>query len=731
MAGSVTSNMSIVAGRLSRWLEPREPELARQFTGRSPIGLGVLALLWAIALVGLMGGVLQDERLVQLAPGLAPMQFNTALCFALGAAGLLLRRTHRAVTVGLGSLMFVIAFATSLEYLTGAEFGIDTFFVDSQITDRTTHAGRMSAGTATCFMLASLAIILSSVRMSSRIRPLMLEFVALILFASSCQGLMAQSVMRGSEEIWPLFSGMAVQTSLGFICLAVALTDMSWATTRQSGASPVADWLLSTAFAVATLVDLITPVGVIGGIVYLPVIFLAGRAGSIPTTMWTAALATSVALLGFFWSPQQGADLQYSLFNRLGEVVAIWTVALLLCRVIREKQALRQSQQRYTLAVEAAKVGLWDQRLDGTENFWWSPVMYRLLGFNPGELAPSRRALAERLHPDDRWMVKSAYLEHLIRRTPYEVEMRLRHRTLGYRWYLCAGQAVWSKSGKPVRVTGTLLDIDDRKRAAQQRNEAEWVATVSHELRTPMTSCLGALAIAKSDRYGPLPGKVPELLDMAHASGARLVSLIDDLLAIQKLSSGHFEMNLAVASAHELCDAAIDAVSGAAVARGVTISRRYCVGNPRLRVDRERFVQVLVNFLSNAIKYGPEQGGVRVETDWNDTILRLSVVDEGPGIPESDRDRIFDKFFRVAAESHRQVGGAGLGLSICKSIVDGLGGHIGFDSQDGRGSAFWVEFPVVTWSEGEGRPQSPQRRKADGTDFPEVLTTALGEADVR
>ena len=213
-----------------------------------------------------------------------------------------------------------------------------------------------------------------------------------------------------------------------------------------------------------------------------------------------------------------------------------------------------------------------------------------------------------------------------------------------------------------------------------------------------MTSCLGALSIANSGRYGMLPEQVNRLLDLAQSNGSRLVSLVDDLLTSQRLSTGHFEMQLEVVPAHQVVRTAIEAVAHEAASRLVRVETELCIGNPKLRVDPDRLVQVLVNFLSNAIKYGPAGGSVTLRTVRSGSTLRMSVQDEGPGIPERDHHRMFERFFRVEADTHRQVGGNGLGLSISKSIVDGLGGRIGFDSPAGEGAKFWVEFPVVMWT---------------------------------
>lgn len=666
----------------------------RRFVGRSKLGVCALAAVLGLGLAGLLAG----WPGVTTADQQQAVTFDAALCLALAGAGLLLRSKLRAAPILAGMIMAALAVACFLQSALGVALFDSPPDMNPAEAAGAEFSAPMSGGAALCFLIGGVVVSLSSIRMPQRVRPAMLELVALILFLAATEGMLDRSIASRGEQIWPLFDGMSVLAAVGLMCLAVAFADMSWTTRRKSGFAPAADWLLTTAFLSAAVFDILSPVGVIGGLAYLPVIFLAARSGSNSLTIWTAATATLFALLAFLLSPQYGATIQYSVVNRMGEIAAIWTVAGLLCRVSRRTQALQKSEQRYTLAVDAGKVGLWDRRLDGSEPFWWSPVTYELLGYRPGDLTPSRGAFAERIHPDDRLRVKTAYHEHLAHRTPYEVELRLRHRTLGYRWFLCTGQATWSRSGRPVRVTGTLVDIDDRKRAERARSETEWVATVSHELRTPMTSCLGALGIAKSGRYGPLPDQVNKLLDLAQSNGSRLVSLVDDLLTSQRLSTGHFEMQLEVVPAHQVVHTAIEAVAHEAASRLARVETELCSCNPKLRVDPDRLVQVLVNFLSNAIKYGPEGGSVVLRTVRSGSTLRLSVRDEGPGIPERDHHRMFERFFRVEADTHRQVGGNGLGLSISKSIVDGLGGQIGFDSPAGEGATFWVEFPVVIWT---------------------------------
>ena len=240
-----------------------------------------------------------------------------------------------------------------------------------------------------------------------------------------------------------------------------------------------------------------------------------------------------------------------------------------------------------------------------------------------------------------------------------------------------------------------LHDISERKKI--ERMKSEFVSTVSHELRTPLTSIRASLAMLAEGMAGELPPDVAHLVDVAHESSERLVRMVNDVLDLQKIEAGvmHFERRaqpLLPVAGH-----ALDAMQGYADQLGVTL-RLECREPARqlaAAIDRDRLVQVLTNLLSNAIKFSPRGGLVTLVLEEHEGSARLSVRDQGAGIPPEFQARVFQRFAQADGADTRQQGGTGLGLSIAKSLVEEHGGRIGFETAPGEGTTFRVDLPLA------------------------------------
>jgi PAS domain S-box-containing protein len=240
-----------------------------------------------------------------------------------------------------------------------------------------------------------------------------------------------------------------------------------------------------------------------------------------------------------------------------------------------------------------------------------------------------------------------------------------------------------------------LHDISERREVARLKDE--FVATVSHELRTPLTSISASLALLADGMAGELPPDAKGLVEVANASSTRLVRLIGDVLDIQKTEAGGMRFERAVQPLLPIAEDALTAMAGFAARAGVTLACEPGPGASGLRanVDRDRITQVLANLLSNAVKFSEPGGRVAVRLEAvHEGRSRLSVTDQGAGIPEAFRPRVFQRFAQADGADSRRKGGTGLGLSICKTIVEEHGGTIGFDSVAGQGTTFWVELPA-------------------------------------
>jgi signal transduction histidine kinase len=229
-----------------------------------------------------------------------------------------------------------------------------------------------------------------------------------------------------------------------------------------------------------------------------------------------------------------------------------------------------------------------------------------------------------------------------------------------------------------------MEDLDRMKR--------DMVAMINHELRTPLTSLKMFLQMLSEGNYGPISEKAIFRLDAQQQNLLRLIGLINELLEFEKLAAGRMDVDFRRHNMKDVVDHAVSAVSEVAANNGIEIvlPAHY---DAELACDGDRIVQVLINFLSNAIKFSPKGSTVAVGLNDEETDLKVTVKDSGPGVPEKYREAIFEKYRQIYEEGYRHAGGTGLGLPICKLIVELHGGTIGVENNsDGPGSTFWFRI---------------------------------------
>lgn len=256
----------------------------------------------------------------------------------------------------------------------------------------------------------------------------------------------------------------------------------------------------------------------------------------------------------------------------------------------------------------------------------------------------------------------------------------------------CALTEKWQMARHAEDLRAALtLDLTQRREVEKLKDE--FVSTVSHELRTPLTSIRGALGLLEGGVTGLLSEEALGMVQIARVNADRLIRLINDLLDLEKIEAGKLELKTMTLSAAQLVTSTLDGLRAAAQAVGVEL-RAGAVTAQVVQGDEDRLVQVLTNLVSNAIKFSPRNGviDIRVETIAADRV-RFSVTDQGAGIAEAHRARLFSKFHQVDSSASRGKGGTGLGLAISKAIVEQHGGEIGLHSRVGHGSTFWFELP--------------------------------------
>ena len=239
----------------------------------------------------------------------------------------------------------------------------------------------------------------------------------------------------------------------------------------------------------------------------------------------------------------------------------------------------------------------------------------------------------------------------------------------------------------------TAVVRDNTERQKLDRMKSEFISTVSHELRTPLTSIGGALGLIQGGLAGALPDKAAHLVSIALGNCERLVRLINDILDVEKMESGPMEFHSERLDLGAVVEKAIEANAAAAQAFDVKLVLGETVPGAAVDADHDRLTQVLTNLISNAAKYSPSGDVVTISITEEDDLMRVTVADAGPGIPEEFRARVFTKFGQADSSDSRAKGGTGLGLHICRTIVERLGGTIDFETEMGAGCRFYFTLP--------------------------------------
>ena len=233
-----------------------------------------------------------------------------------------------------------------------------------------------------------------------------------------------------------------------------------------------------------------------------------------------------------------------------------------------------------------------------------------------------------------------------------------------------------------------------RQLEALDQARADFISSVSHELRTPLTSVTGYAEMLLDGDAGPLGVEQEKMVKTIDRNARRLLDLVEDILTVARMDVGVHRLSPEPVEVAALIESAVDAVRPSLVARSLTLRVDVPPLVGTIKGDRSQLERVLLNLLSNAVKFTPSGGRITVGADRAGRTVTLSVIDTGTGIPIAEQPRMFQRFFRSSTSRDEVIPGTGLGLSIVKTIVEGHGGTIDFESTPGRGTTFRVELPV-------------------------------------
>jgi PAS domain S-box-containing protein len=405
------------------------------------------------------------------------------------------------------------------------------------------------------------------------------------------------------------------------------------------------------------------------------------------------------------------------------------------------RNALEDSEQRFRTVLEAAPVGM--AIITSAGHFTSvNTAMCDLTGYSQAEMTDNFTLM--QVLPDADIRKMRAWLSTAIKHRSQEVyraEHPVEHKDGGLRWGLFNVTWTFDKNARSYVYIAQVNDITDKKQIEQIKSE--FVSTVSHELRTPLTSIKGALGLIPAASKDPLPASVSRLIDIARSNANRLVEIVNDILDLEKISSGEVGFDLIKLDLSEIVEASVQDMMPFAVQHKNTIVCDLPDEPVFATVDRLRSMQVLANLISNACKYSSDDSEVRVRVEKLEDMAIVYVQNVGPGVPDAFKTRIFQAFSQADGSDTRAKGGTGLGLNITRQIVLRQGGNIGFESRPDGPTVFWFTCPLADAGSGAETEQDQQTVRPDGQrlrvlhleddeDFAEVIRMGLSPfADVQ
>lgn len=439
---------------------------------------------------------------------------------------------------------------------------------------------------------------------------------------------------------------------------------------------------------------------------------------------------------GYIWAEVRASSKR----DTAGWVTHISGIVLDITKLKQVEQALVDSEARHARIFEASQDGLWEWSAGENGGFFSSTRCWEMLGFNEGDGmvvqgAEAIKVWRQLMHPDDKPFYDKVLNDHIMKRGPFDVEFRVMGKDGQWRWIRSRGQMTYDEQGEPFRMSGSHIDITELKKseervfkakeAAEKANRAksEFLSNMSHELRTPLNSILGFAQLLQLDaNLSPLQEQ--NIQEISNA-GKHLLRLIDDVLDLAKIEAGKLTLSMEPVVPARLIFECFALVRSQAENNAITLTFEPGEWSEQVvHADNIRLKQVLLNLIINAIKYNRPQGEVKVNlSKQDDDYLRVTVVDTGQGIRHDLQKDIFQPFNRLGAEG-THVEGSGVGLVITQKLVAEMQGRIGFNSEVGKGSQFWVDFRLD--KNLDGRPN-----KGSGLFQPNAVKPMIGEVQLQ
>ncbi len=371
-----------------------------------------------------------------------------------------------------------------------------------------------------------------------------------------------------------------------------------------------------------------------------------------------------------------------------GQVTSILLTGIDITDQVHYRQTMNHAQEQFKLAIESAELGTWNFDA-ATRSFQPSGRFKELYGYYNYEEMPDNAAISQ-ITAEYREKVITAINAAFDGNEDFKIDYPIvRAHSNEISWMQANGKLYRDGNGKPEHLSGIILDITDQKQQIAQQND--FIAMASHELKTPVTSIKGLAQVIELMLRKEGNFKMADMALKLQNQVGRLITLIGDLLDITKLQAGKLQFDESWFDFNTVVADTIDEMQRTTDKHDIFSNLNF---HGQIFGDKERIRQVIINFISNAIKYSPEADTIIVNTTVNSGYVELYVKDFGIGIDRRHLKKVFDQFYRVTGSSEKKFKGLGLGLYISSTIIQRSGGKIWADSEVGSGSTFCFSLPV-------------------------------------
>jgi len=644
----------------------------------------------ALGFIVLVGWYTQNVTLIQVSPVFYPMQFNTALVFLLTGLGVISAfYLNPKIVSGIGIVVLAVGSLTLAEYLLNMNFGIDQIFMKSYIATDTLYPGRMAPNIALCFTFAGIALLISGQSTLANWAFFTVSFLGVLIVVSGVVALAGYGTGLKATSDWGDLTCMGIHTAFGFLSVGTAIVALAWSRGNFKNRM-LPSWFTW----IAGIGVLAVSVGLWGAL----------EAGITPHTN------LFVLIFGIVLSIVIAVNIHIAGLAR-NKTAAFRSVNALLAEEIVERneieKQLSETKTRLERTFESLSDAVFIGDFDTRRIIDCNHAVYDIFGYTKTELiGKSFRLLSldEETFKNVGETVASALAVDNI--CKFKFTLRRKDATT-FPAEVTVTKIEDTEGGKP-QLVAVFRDVTAQARAeedlrlalvdAEQANQAksEFLATMSHELRTPLNAILGFSDILHHQYFGPPgAGKYREYARDIHASGEHLLELVNDLLDISTIEAGKLALDIVEMEIRNAVDECIDVVAEKGREKGVNLRVLISENLPLLRADRRAIRQILLNLLSNSIRFTPDGGMVEVSAEEIGRAVTFRISDTGSGIPADLIPDLTNPFTRAEQDPYKAVEGWGLGLSITKSLVDLHDGELDIASTINKGTVVTITLPNI------------------------------------